>query len=846
MGGAFDEAHGYGAGGEDVPRFNFDYFAPAMITSFLLLTTTWYDAAVAGLSVGGPSVLAFYVFVVLIGAYLIMNLFIAILLEAFAAPDEDDSEGAEAASDGAATEPAAVAPGPPCAAAAAAGDGGAASGHANGTGGATLHDFKTVGVVDEDGDGVPDDIEDDAGGDWAAGGVPRGGKPPSPLRMRVEGVVRDDESTGGGSDGPDGPDEQDCAGELGGANGLEGSDGLEDFDDVEDDDGRARTASVEAAREAALIARHAAEWSQAGVSLGCLGGDSALRKGASQLVFSPAFENFIVGVIVVSSVCLAMDSPRLPADSALAAVLGYLDVLWTVVFLFECALKVVALGFVCNGRHSYLRDAWNVLDFAIVCVSVLLLLGIPQFKPLRILRVLRPLRLVSRSQGMRLIVSSLIKALPAVANAFGVVLAFMLVFAILGMQLFMDSFGACTDPTFRTREACLSLPPAAPPMPNWAPPQLSPPAAAALLSPPTPKWAPPPTPPSFRASPLPILPSGLPPGPLREAAGVEANGEEDVGSGLDGRWEQLFERLPHESSAVATTYSLVDDTPASEIRVPAFAGSSPPRQRRLKGGGSSIGVVGAQRRWVNPNFGSFDDFGSAMVLVRASPRSARPVALMHAVLSPPSLPPVEPMAPRQCQCPAAAAQLFVLSTKDGWEEAMFAGMDAVGPGVAGVRDDSSPAALFFVLWIFFGSFFAMNLFVGVIVENFNKISKRVWAHSNRPPAPHPALLPEPSQRSRERNAAFCPVLTSSALVARQGRKRYGDDDGRAAAVGCEHEGHHAHPADEACAATALEPPATGGVQAHHCRSNRDAAKRRHPRQCHRDGVRLLGNRTDAV
>ena len=39
-----------------------------------------------------------------------------------------------------------------------------------------------------------------------------------------------------------------------------------------------------------------------------------------------------------------------------------------------------------------------------------------------------------------------------------------LVFAILGMQLFMGAFGACTDPTIQFREAC-HAPPSAPPFP---------------------------------------------------------------------------------------------------------------------------------------------------------------------------------------------------------------------------------------------------------------------------------------------------------------------------------------------------------------------------------------------
>jgi voltage-dependent calcium channel N type alpha-1B len=36
----------------------------------------------------------------------------------------------------------------------------------------------------------------------------------------------------------------------------------------------------------------------------------------------------------------------------------------------EFVLKTVALGFVMH-EHSYLRDAWNRLDFLVVCISVI-------------------------------------------------------------------------------------------------------------------------------------------------------------------------------------------------------------------------------------------------------------------------------------------------------------------------------------------------------------------------------------------------------------------------------------------------------------------------------------------
>ena len=56
---------------------------------------------------------------------------------------------------------------------------------------------------------------------------------------------------------------------------------------------------------------------------------------------------------------------------------------------------------------------------------------------------------------MKLIITSLIKAMPAVLNVTGVVIAFQLVFAILGMQLFTGSLGSCTDPEITERALCV-------------------------------------------------------------------------------------------------------------------------------------------------------------------------------------------------------------------------------------------------------------------------------------------------------------------------------------------------------------------------------------------------------
>ena len=94
-------------------------------------------------------------------------------------------------------------------------------------------------------------------------------------------------------------------------------------------------------------------------------------------------------------------------------VLATLDVMFTVLFTIEVVLKSVAKGFM--GRPgTYLRNNWNRLDFFVVVTSWVNLAfkiagGSTEFgyvRTLRMLRCLRPLRMISRYPGMKKVVGA--------------------------------------------------------------------------------------------------------------------------------------------------------------------------------------------------------------------------------------------------------------------------------------------------------------------------------------------------------------------------------------------------------------------------------------------------------
>ena len=81
------------------------------------------------------------------------------------------------------------------------------------------------------------------------------------------------------------------------------------------------------------------------------------------------------------------------------------------------------------------------MDFLIVCTSIIdfiityikINVDISFLKAFRALRALRPLKLVSKNEGMKLIVNSLLNSLSSLGNVLLISLLFYTVFGILGV-----------------------------------------------------------------------------------------------------------------------------------------------------------------------------------------------------------------------------------------------------------------------------------------------------------------------------------------------------------------------------------------------------------------------------
>ena len=150
----------------------------------------------------------------------------------------------------------------------------------------------------------------------------------------------------------------------------------------------------------------------------------------------PVFENFINFMILVNSLFLAAYDyeHRPPGRSKWNDFIEKSGQAFSIIFISEAVFKIIAMGFFVH-KNAYLRDAWNWLDFIVVCIAIIEYTPIPSanLKALRTMRVLRPLRSINAFPSMRRLIGSLLASLPSLGNVVVFMFFIFLLFGILGV-----------------------------------------------------------------------------------------------------------------------------------------------------------------------------------------------------------------------------------------------------------------------------------------------------------------------------------------------------------------------------------------------------------------------------
>lgn len=153
----------------------------------------------------------------------------------------------------------------------------------------------------------------------------------------------------------------------------------------------------------------------------------------AKLVTGFSFDIFIMTVILADAVVLGlMTSPTIEFyfDNGLFL----LDRVFMGIFLAEMFLKIVAL------KKRFFASGWNIFDLVIVLISSLPFMS--AFIVLRTFRLFRLLKYINHFSRMNSLVKVFLDLLPSFASFLAIFAVFFYVFAIIGVNLYGDTFGA--------------------------------------------------------------------------------------------------------------------------------------------------------------------------------------------------------------------------------------------------------------------------------------------------------------------------------------------------------------------------------------------------------------------
>ncbi|XP_058055244.1 sodium channel protein para isoform X3 [Anopheles bellator] len=153
-----------------------------------------------------------------------------------------------------------------------------------------------------------------------------------------------------------------------------------------------------------------------------------IRRVAIYILVHPLFSFFIITTILVN--CILMIMPSTPTVEST-------EVIFTGIYTFESAVKVMARGFILQP-FTYLRDAWNWLDFVVIALAYVTMgIDLGNLAALRTFRVLRALKTVAIVPGLKTIVGAVIESVKNLRDVIILTMFSLSVFALMGLQIYM-------------------------------------------------------------------------------------------------------------------------------------------------------------------------------------------------------------------------------------------------------------------------------------------------------------------------------------------------------------------------------------------------------------------------
>ncbi len=159
---------------------------------------------------------------------------------------------------------------------------------------------------------------------------------------------------------------------------------------------------------------------------------ATLQQRFMKLRSNKAFELFVVAIIIGSALLVGVKTYELHPLALTVAI--WLDHLITLIFLAEITIRFIGE----ENKRDFFKNPWNLFDSLIVTISLIPIDNTDMALVARLVRVFRVLRMVSIIPELRMLLNSLIKALPQLGYVLLLMFIIFYIYAAMGSTLFEE------------------------------------------------------------------------------------------------------------------------------------------------------------------------------------------------------------------------------------------------------------------------------------------------------------------------------------------------------------------------------------------------------------------------
>lgn len=142
------------------------------------------------------------------------------------------------------------------------------------------------------------------------------------------------------------------------------------------------------------------------------------------------FELFVVGIIIFSALVIGAKTYDIPSE--VLTVVEWLDLFITLIFLVEIIIRFLGE----EKKSDFFKQGWNIFDTIIVVVSLIPIDNSDMALVGRLVRIFRVLRMVSIIPELRLLLNSLLKAMPQLGYVILLMFIIFYIYAAVGATFF--------------------------------------------------------------------------------------------------------------------------------------------------------------------------------------------------------------------------------------------------------------------------------------------------------------------------------------------------------------------------------------------------------------------------